>query len=97
MLASWINYLTEPMRYQLSIKFKPESGEQQGVLVEAELDVAPLDHSPEFIAGQFINVSEDQVIQFELDLPDLEATYRSKKYKFECLDRVGTFRLRQGW
>ena len=86
-----------PVQHTLSIQFTPEGGDERIVEVQAELEVDPLDHSPRVISGRFIEPREDQVVQFELDLADAKVWYRSKKYGFERLDRVGTFNLRLGW
>jgi len=86
-----------PVQHTLSIQFTPEGGDERIVEVQAELEVAPLDHSPRAISGRCIETNEDQIVQFELDLAGAKIWYRNKKYAFERLDRVGTFSLRQGW
>jgi len=85
------------MQYTLSIKFKPEFGAERIVPALAELDVDPLNLSPQSICGAFIGIEEDQIIQFELDQEHIEVVFKMKKYKLEQLDRSGMFTLIQGW
>ena len=85
------------MRSDLSIKFKPEFGHVGIIVLDAELDVDPLNLSPESISGKFTGDVENQIIQFELNLADVELNYIGKKYRFERLDRTGAFTLRRGW
>jgi hypothetical protein len=85
------------MQYKLTIKFKPEFGDEERAEFESELDVDPLNLSPEFILGRFTGITDDQIIQLELNLTDVDVNYIGKKYKFEHLDRAGTFFLHRRW
>jgi hypothetical protein len=85
------------MKYTLTIKFKPEVGDERMSEFESELDADPLNLSPGSIPGKFIGVSEDQIVQFELDLEHAWVKYKSKTYRFDYLDRSGAFVLRRGW
>lgn len=66
--------------------------------VKAEADLGQ--HSefgwPDSFSGKLIGLTQEQLLHFKFD-PGVEVVFRGKRYKFEEIEKDGTFQLRKSW
>jgi len=91
------------MKYSLSITSLVEVDTQgrklrspvTSVMAEADLGQYSKFGFPHVFTGNLVDTSEEKIFDFKF-LPEVEVVFRGSGYKFEELDKDGSFRLRRG-
>ncbi len=51
---------------------------------------------PDSFSGKLVGVTQEQLLRFKFG-PGVEVAFRGKRYKFEEIEKDGTFQLRKAW
>jgi hypothetical protein len=65
------------------------------VLADADLGQYSKSGFPNVFTGKLADVSDEKILDFKF-LPEVEVVFRGSGYKFEELDKDGSFKLRRG-
>ena len=92
------------MEYEFSITCLIDTDSQGGqhrsaiTPVKAEADLAQYSELgwPDSFSGKLVSVTQDQLLRFKFG-PGVEVAFRGKRYKFEEIEKDGTFQLRKAW
>lgn len=85
------------MTEDLSIRFTAERGTEEIKPFATEIEISDTRSTPDIIGGRLLSVSDDEIVQFELQLSPVRAICRGKNYYFAYLNRTGDFILRKAW
>jgi hypothetical protein len=85
------------MTESVSIHFTPEAGREHIHTLLASIAISNLRSTPDLVEGRLIDATEDQIVQFELELTPVVVNFRGKRYSFASLRRTGEFKLQKAW
>ena len=77
----------------LHIHFTPESQDERIETFQATIDDNSYRLHPKVVHGQLTNVTEEQIVQFELELSPAIINFKGQRYHFSFLDRTGEFTI----
>ena len=92
-----------PHKYPLSINYLVEVDKRgrklrspvTSVMAEADLGQYSKSGFPNVFTGKLVDESDEKILDFKF-LPEVEVVFRGSGYKFEELDKDGSFKLRRG-
>lgn len=84
------------IRESLTIQFKAESGNED-LNAELFMENIPAPKFPRSVSGKFTDATERQIIQYELAPDDVVVWFKTRKYRFQSLNREGDFTIVRCW